>query len=151
MEKQKKRMPEADEFAVRVSDVKKEKTGWLVPHWIPRGTITLLVGDGGIGKTNLWCYLLSCISSCRSSIFDEDPEPEDAPRIMPQDMTCMYFSAEDSTAKRLKAQFEKYEANEDFLVTVGMEHLGGFNYASGSLERMIKTFEPSICVFDPCL
>ena len=36
-----------------VEDVEKKEIDWLIPYWVPKGGITLLVGDGGIGKTNL--------------------------------------------------------------------------------------------------
>ena len=48
---------------------------WVIPRWIARGGITLLVGDGGIGKTNLWCYLISRISGGLSTMLD-DPDYE---------------------------------------------------------------------------
>ncbi|MBQ8074534.1 MAG: AAA family ATPase [Oscillospiraceae bacterium] len=149
MARKKKTDTEPDVFATYLSDVDKEKTDWLIPHWIPRGAITLLVGDGGVGKTSLWCYLISRISCGETTMLTEDFEPEDAePQILPN-RVCMYFSAEDSTSRRLKGQFEKYEADQSKIVTVRMEHLLGLDYGSEALERLIKEYRPAICVFDP--
>ena len=149
MSRKKELETEPDVFAVRLSDVEKEKTEWLIPHWIPKGAITLLVGDGGVGKTSLWCYLLSRISCGMTTMLTEELEPEDAePPIIPN-RVCMYFSAEDSTSRRLKGQFEKYEADQSKIITVRMEHLLGLDFASGALGRLIRENKPAICVFDP--
>ena len=47
----------------KVEDVEEQEIQWVIPRWIPKGGITLLVGDGGIGKTNLWSYLVSRLSA----------------------------------------------------------------------------------------
>ena len=38
---------------------------WLVPHWIPQNDVTLLTGDGGIGKTTI---ALQLANACRYSV-----------------------------------------------------------------------------------
>ena len=77
-----------------ISEFQGRKTEWLIPYWIPKGAITLLAGSGGIGKTNLWCYLLSCISSMQSSALDnlewKPKEEEEIPSLQKED-----FSEED--------------------------------------------------------
>ena len=35
-------------YIVPLTEIKKGTTKWVVPHWIPRGGITLLAGDGGV-------------------------------------------------------------------------------------------------------
>ena len=56
------------ERAKSVSEFESREARWVIPYWIPKGAITLLAGSGGIGKTNLWCYILSCISCVRPSM-----------------------------------------------------------------------------------
>ena len=107
-----KRAKELLEFASRITTVDTiEKTDmeWLIPYWIPKGEITLLAGDGGTGKTSLWCRIVSDISLGRQC-FLEDPD-EAAPK--PNQM-CMFFSSEDNISSRLKEMFDNdaaYEAN----------------------------------------
>jgi len=36
---------------------------WLVPNWLPKGTVTALYGDGGVGKTLLAQQLANCIAT----------------------------------------------------------------------------------------
>ena len=59
-------------FLQSVDQVEEKEVEWLVPHWIPKGGITLLVGDGGVGKTSIWCYLLARISANYSTMLDDD-------------------------------------------------------------------------------
>lgn len=40
-----------------------KKTDWLVNDYIPWYQITSLAGDGGSGKTTVWCALAAAISS----------------------------------------------------------------------------------------
>ena len=56
------------ERARSISEFESREARWVIPYWIPKGAITLLAGSGGIGKTNLWCYILSCISCVRPSM-----------------------------------------------------------------------------------
>ena len=142
-----------------VEDVEKKEIDWLIPYWVPKGGITLLVGDGGIGKTNLWSYLVSRLSTGFPTMLDN----EDAERPTPGNVavlkdgvltekvntTCLYFSKEDSTAKRLKDNFERYDADMLNIHTVDVEHLSGFTFASSELEEMIDSLRPALVVFDP--
>ena len=66
-------MPDIIQYAKSVSEFESKDVQWVIPYWIPKGAITLLAGSGGIGKTNLWCYLLSCLSIMRPTML-HDPE-----------------------------------------------------------------------------
>ncbi len=59
------------QHAKSVSEFETKDVQWVIPYWIPKGAITLLAGTGGIGKTNLWCYILSCISSMRQTMLHD--------------------------------------------------------------------------------
>ena len=50
------------QYLQNVEEIERKDIEWLIPNWIPKGGITLLVGDGGIGKTNLWTCLISDLS-----------------------------------------------------------------------------------------
>ena len=146
-----------------VEDIEEKETEWVIPSWIAKGGITLLVGDGGVGKTNLWCYLISRISGGLPTMLDDpDVERETPPGSVAAidyqnktitekgpNRTCLFFSKEDSTAKRLKEALEMYDADSSEIHTVDIEHLNGFNYASQNLEAFIEELRPAICVFDP--
>ena len=150
-------------YLTSVNDVTVRETEWVIPHWIPKGGITLLVGDGGIGKTNLWCYLISRISGGLPTMLDdpeyERPVPPGAAGTLDyknqvflesgQNRTCLYFSKEDSTSRRLRDTLEMYGADIENIHTIDIEHLHGLHYTSPSLEKMIEEQRPAICIFDP--
>lgn len=51
---------------VLAASVKPGKVSWLWPGWIPRGEVTILDGDPGVGKSAIACELAACISSGRA-------------------------------------------------------------------------------------
>ena len=80
-------MPDILQHMKSISEFEAKDVKWVIPYWIPKGAITLLAGSGGIGKTNLWCYLLSCLSIMQPTMLHdteagrqkkeapEEPEP----------------------------------------------------------------------------
>ena len=145
-----------------VEDVPELPAKWLIHNWIPQTGITLLVGDGGIGKTNMWCSLLARISCGLSTMLDD---PDSAPPIPAHlgtfdpasgriydsglNRSCLFFSKEDSTSKRLRHSLSLYGADMRSISTVDIDHLSGFTFASPDLEKIIDSERPAICVFDP--
>ena len=149
-------------FLKPVEEFETRETEWVIPNWIPKGSITLLVGDGGVGKTNLWCNLLSRISGGLPTMLDDPNVPHDISGHLgtldretgniyeaKQNRECIYFSKEDSTETRLKDKLKDYGANNFEIFTVGIDHLNGFNFTSPELEAIIEEHRPAICVFDP--
>lgn len=57
---------------VTLDDVEPKSIEWLIPQWIPKGKICLLGGDGGLGKTIVWCHIIACLSADKPCFF-EDP------------------------------------------------------------------------------
>lgn len=50
---------------VSLDNVPEERPDWLIPGYIPRYQITTLAGDGGSGKTTVWCNIAAAVSSGR--------------------------------------------------------------------------------------
>ena len=130
-----------------LSAVEAQDAKWAIENWIPEGHITLLVADGGVGKTTLWCNLLAALSAGRRCILD----PEGVER---EPMRVMYFSAEDSTAKKLKGKIALLEPNQDNILSLaetkaGLKLLHSIHFHSEELHQLIRRFRPAICVFDP--
>ncbi|MDP6059456.1 MAG: AAA family ATPase, partial [Pirellulaceae bacterium] len=46
-----------------MSTVEPEEVEWLVPGWVPRNKLTMLVGDPGVGKSFLTCQLAANVTT----------------------------------------------------------------------------------------
>ena len=135
------------DYLTPVSEIESEETQWLISHWIPKGGITLLAGDGGVGKTSLWCYLLARLSQGCSTFLSAEPEEDMSGEQFGRKV--LYFSAEDSTARTLKTKLAGYGAEMANIQTVDMSHLADLKYDSPALEAMILETGAEVCVFDP--
>ena len=124
-----------------------EEATWLVPGWIPEGQITLMAADGGIGKTTLWCNLIAAISSGRRCILDPPDHTRTAQKVA-------FLTTEDSVRKKLKKKLRLAGANMSNVITPDFLAdkdgvLRGLKFGTNEMERFIKHFRPSLCVFDP--
>ena len=130
---------------VSVDSIKKEFVKWLVPGYIPEGTITVIGGDGGLGKTTLWCNIASAISNGTNSILQEDND-----YIYPNG-NVIYFSGEDDTARVLRDKLESNNANlsNEFTIPLDDETFSDIAIGSELLEGIIENHRPKLVIFDP--
>lgn len=130
---------------VNVSDIEKEYVEWLIPGYIPKGTITIIGGDGGLGKTSLWCNIASAISNGTPCVLQEN-----------NDVLCpygevVYFSGEDDTARVLRPRLEQNGANLDNIKTIPMDDDAFTSLSIGGalIEGIIEARRPMLVIFDP--
>lgn len=130
---------------VNVSDIEKERVEWLVPGYIPKGTITIIGGDGGLGKTSLWCNIASAISKGTPCVLQENNEV-----LYPQG-EVIYFSGEDDTARVLRDRLEQNGANLDNIKTLPMDDDAFTSLSIGGalIEGIIEARRPMLVIFDP--
>lgn len=76
--------------AITASTVERERVEWLMPGRVPLGSVTLLVGDGGLGKST-WTALLAGEVSATADV--------------------LIASAEDSLAATLRPRLEAVQAD----------------------------------------
>lgn len=130
---------------VNVSDIEKEYVEWLVPGYIPKGTITIIGGDGGLGKTSLWCNIASAISNGTPCVLQENNDV-----LYPQG-EVVYFSGEDDTARVLRPRLEQNGANLDNIKTIPMDDDAFTSLSIGGalIEGIIEARRPMLVIFDP--
>ena len=133
-------MPVLEEFEERHKE-------WLVPGYIPKGCVTLLCSDGGIGKTTIWCDTLAAFTTGRTTIFDKALE---LPFHTGETHDVMYFSKEDPTEEILKGKLREAGADQKRIRCFGLddERLSKIWYGSLLLEKLVEKFRPDIVVFD---
>ena len=130
---------------VSVSDIEKEYVEWLVPGYIPKGTITIIGGDGGLGKTSLWCNIASAISNGKPCVLQDNND------VLYPRGEVIYFSGEDDTARVLKDRLEQNGANLDNISTLQMDDDAFTSLSIGGalIEDIIEARRPMLVIFDP--
>lgn len=133
-------MPTLEEFEERQKE-------WLITGYIPKGCVTLLCSDGGIGKTTIWCDTLAAFTTGRTTIFDkalENPFHTGVTR------SVMYFSKEDPTEEILKRKLREAGADQKKIRCFGLddERLSKIWYGSLLLDQLVEKYKPDIVVFD---
>lgn len=133
-------MPVLEEFEERQKE-------WLISGYIPKGCVTLLCSDGGIGKTTLWCDTLAAFTTGRTTIFDKALE---CPFRTGTKRSVMYFSKEDPTEEILKGKLREAGADQKKIRCFGLddERLSKIWYGSLLLEKLVEKYKPDIVVFD---
>jgi RecA-family ATPase len=128
---------------------------WIVPHWIPARTATLLFGDGGAGKTTLALQLAAARATARDWI-----------TTLPIPGRTLVLSAEDDDRelhRRLDSIREHYGVAFTDLADMRLVDLVGENAILGELDRKgiinatkllkavvteIGTFRPDLVIID---
>ncbi len=149
-EQEKKRIDSSASFLSLfkpLTDFEEEEAEWLIPGWIPKGQITLIAADGGIGKTTLWVNIIASISSGQACILDP-------PGHTREPMKIAFCTTEDSVRKKLRKKLRETGANMDNIITMDLSAdkngaLKDFKFGSPEMDRFIRHFKPVACVFDP--
>lgn len=133
---------------VTMDSAQEKEPDWLITGYIPRYQITSLAGDGGSGKTTVWCALAAAVSSGKKS-FLEDFLPEDCGGGKPQKV--MFFSAEDSFEYTLKRRLRKNGAILENILSIDIadERFQDIKFNSLFLEQLLEKYRPALCIFDP--
>lgn len=132
---------------VSMDEVEEKEAEWLIPQYIPKGNITLLAGDGGAGKTTIWCGIAAAVSSGGRAFFD--PTPEEFVKSEPQKV--LFFSSEDSIEHTLKGRLRKAGAKLNNILSVSLqdEIFSEIKFDSLILEKLIDKERPALVIFDP--
>lgn len=94
---------------ISLSDIKPKPIQWLIPGLIPKGMITVLASDGGVGKTSLSLWLASLVSN-QGEIFNG--KPVDHGRVL-------IWTGEDSAEYVLSPRLRALGADPDFVDIIG--------------------------------
>ena len=90
-------------LTVSLADVEEREAEWLIPGYIPKGQINIIAGDGGAGKTTVWCDIAAAVSRGDTAFFGESLGGFAAGK--PHQV--LVLSAEDSLEYTLRAKLRK--------------------------------------------
>lgn len=129
---------------LKLTDVTEKEAEWFINGYVPKGQATTLAGDGGSGKTSLWCSIAASVSNGYSPFFasgETDRKPQ----------KVLFFSAEDSVQHTLKKKLRQCGANMENIITVDIadEHFKDIKFNSPLLESLVEEHRPELLIFDP--
>lgn len=131
----------------RLSAYERKEVEWLIPGYIPKGCITLLCSDGGIGKGGVWTGIAAAISK------GEVPEFLDIPfkPLNLENNLVIYASSEDSTEHVIKGRILNNGGCEDNIIPIPLneDEFRDLTFDSATLETVISSLRPAIVIFDP--
>ena len=131
-------------------DTAEEKDpNWLITDYIPRYQITSLAGDGGSGKTTVWCALAAAVSSGKRPFILDGLTPDDLDFGAPEKV--MFFSEEDSFEYTLKRRLRKNGAKLENILSIDIadDRFQDIKFNSSFLEQLLDKYRPALCIFDP--
>ena len=133
-----------------LAEIEEQVPNWLVTDYIPRYQITSLAGDGGSGKTTIWCAIAAAVSSGTVPFLLKGDGYEDA-EIEFQSGKVMIFSSEDSLEYTLRRRLRKNGANLDNIISIPIsdDRFEDVKFNSQFLEDLLDAHRPVLCIFDP--
>lgn len=138
---------EKKSLLLSLDEVEEKEIAWLVPGYLPRGQVCIMAGDGGTGKTTVWCSLAAAISAGKKVFFDQTPD--EFAKEKPQKV--LFFSSEDSVEFVLRARLRKAGANLKNICCANLknEKFSEIKFDSKLLRQLISEVKPALVVFDP--
>ncbi len=141
----------SEEDELTVSSLENEEikeTEWLISGFLPKGQVTVLAGDGGSGKTTIWCALAAAVSAGRCSFFETEIA-EAFPERKP--LKVLFFSSEDSLNETLLPRLDRNGADRRNLKTIKIQdkRFEKIKFGSRYLEKLVEKERPALMIFDP--
>lgn len=136
-----------DPLLLSLDSVEEKEIEWLVPEYLPRGQICIMAGDGGSGKTTIWCSMAAAISAGKKVFFDKTPTEF----FEAEPQKVLFFSSEDSIEYVLKARLRKAGANLGNIFSVNLKNkkFSEIKFNSQLLRDLIAQVQPALVIFDP--
>ena len=120
---------------------------WLIPGYIPKYGITTIAGEGGVGKTSLWCSIVASITTGNQHFLVSG---QNIP-FQNKPGNVVVFSAEDSWEYVLKRRLEANGADMNRISYMGAndERFVNLNFDGDLLKGIIETNRPDLVIYDP--
>jgi hypothetical protein len=120
--------------AIPASAIKRERIEWIKEGYVPKGMLTILAGQEGLGKSMFTNGLAAQLSK--------------------QGKVTLFLTAEDSRGVTEKPRLEAANADLEFVRFASMRRNGidgGFSFPDDmpGLERLVRENEPELLVVDP--
>lgn len=125
----------------RISDIKSEPVDWLWEPYIPSGAISLLQGDGGLGKTTLSLVIAAAITK-------GEPLPGQFVSTPTPPANVIIQNGEDSFTRTIKPRLEQLGADCSRIFTIDEKEMP-LSFADARIEEAIVQTEAKLIILDP--
>jgi archaellum biogenesis ATPase FlaH len=122
----------------KMSEFQTEPIEWLWEPYIPLGAITILQGDGGLGKTTISSAIAAAVST--GTALPGQSSLSRAPVIMQ--------NAEDSYSKTMRPRLEDFNADCDKIHVID-ENEQPLSFTDERIEQAIMRTKPKLVIIDP--
>jgi len=129
----------ADLKIIKMSDIQPEPVEWLWEPYIPSGTISLIQGDGGEGKTSLSLAIAAAITN-------GNPLPGCGVNAAPANVIVQ--NAEDSYTKTIRPRLEQFGADCDMIHVID-EDGQALSLSDERIEQAIIKTNAHLLILDP--
>lgn len=136
--KKKEEEPQKQLTLLNLDEVEPEVIEWLWYPYIPKGKLTMIEGDPGLGKSWLTMALASYIS--RGKALPYQMNPEKGPVLI--------LSAEDGIADTIKPRLITLKANTKNIIAIP-EPVSFTEAGAKAVGEAIKTINPLLIIIDP--
>jgi KaiC/GvpD/RAD55 family RecA-like ATPase len=124
---------------ITMSDIRQEPVEWLWEPYIPSGAITLIQGDGGMGKTTVALAIAAAVSTGTAL-------PGGGGNAAPA--AVIVQNAEDSYSKTIKPRLEQLGADNDKIEVI-LEDGDELSFVDNRIEQAIVKFSAKLIILDP--
>lgn len=131
-----------------MDEVEETEVEWLIPGYIVKGTLNVIFGSGGVGKTSVWTAIAAAISTGKQCFLEGSDFPLDKQR---EPGTVLFFSSEDQISKSLHKRLRKSggDMKKIFSMELSDERFSKVHFNSRFLENLIRKYKPMLIIFDP--
>jgi len=134
---------------IRMSDVSSEPVDWLWEPYIPYGAITLIQGDGEMGKTTLSLAIAAAVTQGSPlPIVSDSGQEYCAGSSYTAPANVIIQNGEDSLNRTIKPRLEKLRADCDRIFSIDDEDVA-LTYTDNRIEQTIIETDAKLLVIDP--
>lgn len=131
--------------------VQEKDPEWLVTDYIPKGQITVLAGDGGSGKTTVWCAIAAAVSNGSQCFLNPNETENPFTGKYKEPGKVLFFSSEDSAEYTLKGRLRRSGAKLENVLSLDLadDRFPEIKFNAPLLETLIEEHRPELTIFDP--
>lgn len=125
------------------AEIEEKPVEWLIPGYIPKGSISVVAGTGGTRKSSVLAQLAAAVASGGSWFVS------DYNMITPQKV--LFLSGEDDPSRIMKKRIGAYSTIQDNILTVdpSAEEFKHLITTDAFFGKVIDTYKPALVVLDP--